>query len=265
MEDREDGEDGALPLAVLLHGSPGGPGSWRQVVERLEAASPDIAYRTIAIPGWERTAPGDVEDLSYDELLAALAAQVPARPIVLFGFSAGGLLGLSLTARGLCDVRRLVLIDPMLFPLLDLAGFASEHEAVLAMMRGYLAAVDAGDPAAFEGVIDVWIGPGAYQRMSERTRDYLRSAGALNVRDVRATMAAAFSAHDFAAVTCPVIATWGGGGPAIWQRFTDSLRRLIPHTEVRTFAGADHDVLSTHPAEVAGLIATEIRAAQAHR
>lgn len=250
----------------LVHGSPGGPSSWRRVTAELDANYPDITYETIAIPGWERTVPGDVEPLSYDQLVEALAAQMPVeRPTVLVGFSAGGLFSLSLTARGRGNVQRLVLIDPMLFPLLPLAGFEAEHTGVLSMLHDYVAAVDAGDATAFERVTDVWIGPGAYQLMPPRGRDYLNAAGPLNARDTRATMAASFPAEEFGHVHCRVLAMWGGAGPGLWQRFTDSLHHLIPHAETRCFEGANHDILTTHPAEVAALIAAAAGTATARR
>ncbi len=248
-------------VAVLVHGVPGGPASWRQVRERLDANHPGLDHQTVAVPGWERTTPGTPEDLSYASVIDRIEAQVsPDCPVVLVGFSFGGLLSLSLAAQGTIDVRRMLLIDPMLFPLLRLGGFEEAHVLVDAMMAAYVADIEAGAPDAFGPVSDVWVGPGAYGRMPERAKDYLRSAGPLTARVIGTTLTATFEREQFAPITCPVLATWGGAGSDIWQRFTDSLQVLVPQTLVRCFDGADHDVLSTHPTEVAALIAAEVAA-----
>lgn len=270
------GDGAAAPLVVLVHGSPGAPRNW-DGVRRALAEHGIVDVVAVAIPGWDQPAPQPVEPLRFDAIIARLVAQVErprrapvdgpgggataGRSVVLVGFSAGAWFALGAAATAAWDLRALVLLDPMVVAALAAAGMVAEHELVRSTLETYFDATDAGSTDAIGPALDLWYAPGAYAAMPGRVKAWMAAWAPLNARDGRAALAADLDVGFLAGLDVPAVITWGGAGGPIWERFATAVAGLLPQAEVRRFAGADHALLDTHPAEVAELVATVVRAA----
>jgi pimeloyl-ACP methyl ester carboxylesterase len=227
------------------------------VIKTLAANNPDVEVVTPAIPGCETEPPGAVPTLAYDELVAALRAQVEPkdRHVILVGLSFGALLALSLAATTDWTITNIVLFDPMVIPLLELCGYTEEYRTLRAQLDDYARGVQSGDPDAAALVIDAWLGVGAYEAAPERLREVFRLWGPMNLRDMKVTFDKTFDLEALSTIRARISAYYGAAGPPIWQAFAKSAASLTPGGTVEGIEGANHAMLVTHAEPVATAIA----------
>jgi pimeloyl-ACP methyl ester carboxylesterase len=246
---------------VMVHGSASTPSAWRSVVKSLDARAPSATVLTPAIPGCEEEMPGDVPDLSFDELVAGVDRQLDLadRPVVLVGFSFGALIALRLASIATWNLKAMVLVEPMVVPMLAAMGYREEHEQLGRVFDDFVDGVDAGRPDASEGIIDAWLGTGSYASAPPKLKELFWRWAPMNASQVRATLARPFDPSDFSGIPdVPTVATYGSAGPAIWRCFADRAARVVPSGETYEIRGGTHAALVTHADEVASLIAAQL-------
>jgi pimeloyl-ACP methyl ester carboxylesterase len=243
-------------LVVLVHGSLATTRSWRKVQARL-ALPPGAEVVSAGVPGWDEP-PRRVEpDVPLDRLALAVARQLEpsGRPVVLVGFSNGGTIALHLALRPLWPITRLVLFDPNTIPLLPLAGHTDDFQTAATTIEEFSARVRAGDPSATRYMVDYVLGPGVYARLPEPARAHFQAYGPLNARDARAALVRRYHVDELKALSTPTVVVNGTESPRIFKQIGVSLVELVPGTERRMITDAGHQMLDTHPVEVADVIA----------
>jgi len=243
---------GRGPVVVLVHGSPGTSRAWQRVVERLAGRFrviapnlPDLAE----LPG----VPGEVDNSRLAAVVEELIAAV-GEPRVLAGHSHGGVVALNVALRGRATPGALALFEPVAVEILKTVGDAA-YADMKAVFDGYIAAGAAGARDAVRTMVDYWFGPGAFARLPEGMKDYLRDNTARNVRDVRATFRDRYPAESLRRLAMSIRLVVGARSPEITLRIARALVSLAPHGSLVMLEGADHALTTTHAEAVADLIA----------
>ncbi len=249
-------EEGDGPPLVLVHGSPGEGRSWSRVISRLKDR-----FRVICpdLPGFGKS----------DELPENAECRTPAMassvvqliqacgsPVVLAGHSFGGNVALHAALQAPSGtVDRLVLLEPVFFRALELAGNTTTLAPAAAFFEDYASRALAGEPDAVRLMISFWFGDSAWDRMPQPMRGFLNAAAARNALDVRGTFREKVSMEDLASFQRPVLVAYGSLSPPITAAIAEALAKLMPLARPSVIDGATHGMLDSHAPEVAGLIA----------
>lgn len=248
-------DEGAGPVVMLIHGSPGTSRAWQAVGERLASR-----FRVIApnLPGYGTTTrpPGEGPgDSSYAaELIEALSAEV-GPPAVLAGHSYGGVVALVTTMRGQVSPGALALFEPVAVPVLAVVGDTATFAQTQAMFADYHGAFEAGDRLAVRRMVDYWFGSGMFERMPAPTREFLMSHTAHNIRDVHATFRDPYSVDALRRLAMPVLVAYGSRSPEVTVRIARAITSQVVRGRLEKIEQADHALTSTHVDAVAALIA----------
>jgi pimeloyl-ACP methyl ester carboxylesterase len=148
--------------------------------------------------------------------------------------------------------------------LLRAAGEAEHHAAFHRMVDAYFVAYAAGDSEAITTMIDFYAGaPGTFAAWPQKVRAYAIETTAVNILDWKSWAGFALSPDQLSGLTVPTLVIRGGASPVAMRRANGLLGESIPGGTVATVEGAAHFMISTHPDEVARLIAMHVGAAHA--
>ncbi len=179
---------GTGPLVVLLHASLSNARQWGALTAALEQRYATRALNLFGYgrtPAWPAPAVPTLDDYA-DLVMAALPAG--AEDVTLIGHSFGGAVAMQAARRLGGRARKLVLLEPSIFALLEMCGRRDAHAEIMAVARD--TGLNPPEPAA-ERFIDYWSGPGAWAATPEPRRTaYMRGIGL-----VRNEFAAAFGAR----------------------------------------------------------------------
>ncbi len=249
------GDTGAGPPLVLVHGSPAEGRAWGRVARHLgtfRVFTPDL-------PGY-----GGSDALRNGAGTAAMAAAVAAvidtvaagaGPVWLAGHSYGGNVALHAALARLACIRGLVLLEPVFFRGLALAGEHGVLAAAQAHFGDYVRRVESGDHGAVSRMIDFWFGDGAFTQLPAPVQAYLTKSAPANAGDVKAALSETLAADALAEFHPPVLIAYGSRSPATVPSIAHALARLLPEARTEAIADATHAMLDTHPERVAALIA----------
>src|SRR5215468_6903128 len=183
---------------------------------------------------------------------AAILDALEAGPAVLAGTSAGATIALDLTVRR-PDLVRAVVVHEAAWRALrhpDASGLA-----VLAWRGRY--------PEAAETLLR-WVysyhdGGSAWDAFPEQWRQTARENGRSVVADLKSTMGGHPRAQDLAAITAPVVCTYGSRSRSYMRPLTRSLAHAIPTASVREIDGTAHAVPFDAPGDFARIIVEAMR------
>jgi len=256
-------ENGAGPVALLIHGSPGNAKAWARVGERL-----GNRFRVIApdLPGYGETTrqpPGDEPDVRYAcQLIEGLVRHV-GPPAVLAGHSYGGVVALAVALRANVPVGALALFEPVALRVLLMAGELEAYLMAKAVFDDYITSFEGGDDRAVQRMVDFWFGKGTFDRMPEPLTNYFLGETAANIQDVRATFRENYSADVFRRLQIPVVTIVGDRSPDITHRIARVIAEHLPSGSVTKLEKANHALTTTHVDAVAQIIAGVTNDAQA--
>jgi pimeloyl-ACP methyl ester carboxylesterase len=239
---------------VLVHGSPGEGRAWARVMKHLP---PDMRVLTPDLPGYGASEPLSSRTVERTEAMASAIGELikdGAGPCWLCGHSYGGNVALHTALLHRERVQGLVLIEPVFMRALELAGERETLAETHALFTTYLLRLDSAAPGAIGLMIDFWLGSGAYEKLPPPTREFLDGAAAKNAQDIRASFAETVSAAQLASFDRPVVIACGEVSNPVAQTIATSLARLLPQAQVQSIPAATHNMLDSHPREVAGLI-----------
>ena len=235
------------PSALMLHCSLAHSGAWEGLARRLGRAciAPDL-------PGHGRSGPMEPGADYQVQCLDVAQGFLGDAPIDLIGHSFGATVALRLALEQPDRVRRLVLIEPVLFAAAKAAPDYDEH---IAVFHPFSEALRAGDPMlAAERFTTIWGTGVSWDRMREDQRQAL----AEQIHIIPAQDGALF--QDNAGIMrpgrlerlqTPVLLIEGARSPAIVARILDALESRLPDARRVRIEGAAHMLPITHPDAVA--------------
>jgi len=224
-----------LPI-LFLHGSAETSACWDAILAHTD---PSLGVeRSDALVSPEAV-------LSYAEALE--------HDIQLIGHSYGGVLALMLALAKPSRVRRLTLIEPVLFRLLE----GRDEEALAPVRLAHLAFAEFG-PGRMEqglaGLLDYWFGPGSWDQAPKQLRDLMFRDGDI-IRDQMEHAATYRPPEDqIEALEIPTTLIAGSATQASARSTVRVLEELLPNAQRFEVTGARHNLIHTHPEQLATLL-----------
>lgn len=249
-------EEGNGPVLLLVHGSPGDSRSWGRVVPHLRDR-----FRVLAVdlPGYGISDGVPDEPVGRAALMGAAVvrlAESVGGPVRLAGHSYGGVVAMQAGLQAAPGtIERLVLFEPVFFRALQIIDDSEALEPAAAHFEAYACRVLAGEAGVVRLMIDYWFGDGAFARMPDPVRAHLEASAARNALDVRSSFNDTATAEQLGGFTSPVQVIRGDRSPEIVRAIGRGMVQLLPNVRLDALAGANHDMLDSHPEAVARLIA----------
>ena len=260
-------ECGSGACVVLLHAGAGSSKQWVKTAHLLEARFRVIAPDLWGFGGTEPW-PAD-QELTHDHqaLLVARVIQHRCKERVhLVGHSYGGATAVRLILRNSELVRTVVLIEPILTPLLQLAGEEKLFHEYFDMAQAFLGNVTAGNlDEAWRAFLDYRNGPGTWQALPEPSRERFRAMTGSTVAGFRSNLSNPTSLQDLEQLSLPTLVMCGEKTTVPDRRLTEILRDHIPQCRYEVIPGAEHMSPLSHPAIIAEAVERHINADAVHR
>lgn len=238
--------------ALALHCSLAHSGEWAGLAPLL---LPQLTLTAPDLPGHGRSAPWD-GTVDLHALATAVATGLAAQtgPQDVIGHSFGATVALRLALERPDLVRRLILIEPVLF------CAARGTPAFAAYERQHLpfaAALQAGNIEGAAGLFQLIWGSGPLEALPEPQRRYILDRTPLIAAQNPALIEDAgglLRPFRLEALVRPVLLLEGAASPPVIGAILDALSHRLPDNRRVSVPGAGHMLPLTHPAEVAGAI-----------
>jgi pimeloyl-ACP methyl ester carboxylesterase len=107
-------------------------------------------------------------------------------------------------------------------------------------------------------MIDFYGGPGTLAAWPERVRGYALQTTAINIMDWQSAYGFPLSPTILAKVEIPALVLRGEASHPAIKRANELLAQSMANSSLAALAGAAHFMISTHPGEVAGMIAQHV-------
>jgi len=241
---------------LLLHAGASSGRQWQKIggflQDRCRLVAPDLLGFGDT-PSW----PGP-DALSHDhqaDLAATLLRTVCDGAVHVVGHSYGGSTAVRLIAAAPERVKRLVLIEPNLVPLLREAGDIEIFDEYRRFAEGFMEDASAGrDEAAWESFIDLRNGAGTWRAMPDKVRGRFLGLTQQTVDGFKSNLSNPATLADCRAIAVPTLIVCGGNTTRPERRITEILAKTISCCRYEIIPDAEHMSPLTHPAEVASLI-----------
>ena len=245
-------EEGAGAPLLLIHGALSDLRFWGPQMRALGRC-----YHAVAVSlrhHWPARWDGAGDDFTTErhaEDVAAFAAALGAGSVRLIGHSRGGYVAFRLARRFPDRVRALVLAEPggdLDASLRPADPALAEAPAAPISFGGAAERIRAGDTDGGLAVfVDAVGGPGAWDRMPERSKEAMRdNAGTLlgQLRERRRP----FTRADAEAIVAPTLLVGAERSPPAYARILDALERSLRDVRRMTIPGASHPMNHSNPA-----------------
>jgi pimeloyl-ACP methyl ester carboxylesterase len=255
-------ECGSGAPVVLLHAGAGSGKQWLKTARLLEARFRVIAPDLWGFGGTDNWS-GENE-LTHDDqahLVVGVIAQLCKEPVHLVGHSYGGATAVRVILHNRNLVRTAVLIEPILTPLLALAGEENQFREYFDMAQGFLGNVAAGKlDEGWRCFLDYRNGPGTWEALPEAPRERFRAATESTVAAFRSNLSNPTSLKDLEQFSLPTLVMCGEKTTAPDRRVTEILRDHIPQCRYELIPDADHMSPLSHPEFIAEAVERHINA-----
>ena len=257
-------EQGAGPPLVLLHAGGSSGKQWVKTAglleERFRVVAPDL-WGFGRTEGWT----GE-ESLTHDHqalLVARVIEEMASGPAHLVGHSYGGATALRLVLQRKDLVKTLILVEPILTPLLRLAGEEKAFREYFDMAQAFMSNAATGKlDEAWRGFIDYRNGPGTWQALPAATKERFVAGTGSAVAGFQSNLSNPTSLEDVRRVQLPTLVLCGETTTSPDRRVTEILREQIPGCRYTIIPGADHMSPLSHPEFIANAIRHHVDAAQ---
>jgi pimeloyl-ACP methyl ester carboxylesterase len=256
-------EQGSGPTLVMVPGSCSTGAAWRPVIKALDG---NFRFVTTSLLGYgataERRTENDASVLREAEMLEAVIEKAGGK-VHLAGHSFGGAVALIVAMRKRVPVASLTVLEAPIPSILSDGREDTHYRSFRDMTDGYFAAYRGGDREAIRSMIDFYGGEGTYASWPERVRAYAVETTPVNMLDWASAYDHPLSPEMLSAIDVPVsVAVGAQSHPAIC-RANGLAAMSISGATFKTIGGAAHFMISTHPAQVAELIAWNVARAEA--
>lgn len=247
-------ESGQGPAVLLLPGSYATPAAWKGVQSALRTP-----FRTLStsLPGYGSTPevrPDTDSDIGWLVEFVGQVVEAVGEPVTVVGHSWGAHLLLAAVL-----AERITPLSIVCFEANPLFATRSDgpfrwRSDIEEMVDRFDKALASEDPDAAAIIIDFYGRPGTFLGMPENVRDFCRATARTNLRDWRSAASFTPPFEAFAAIDVPVTLVRGGETPLPIIDVTNQLAAKIPHAREKVVPGADHFLISTHPAACAEIL-----------
>lgn len=257
-------EAGTGPGVLCIHSNASSSTQWRGLMDLLandhRVLAPD-SYGSGKSPDWHSDREISLRDeVDFLEPVFARAGT----PFTLVGHSYGAAVALMAALANPSRIKAIAIYEPTLFAAVDAQspppnGADGIRNAVLAAAE----ALEAGDrDAAASHFIDFWMGPGSWRDTPVQRKPGIADSVANIRRWAHALFSEPTPAHDFAALTMPILYMLGESSPESAHAVAKVLLPVFPRVRVVTFPGLGHMAPVTHPEPINTAIAQFLREAR---
>jgi pimeloyl-ACP methyl ester carboxylesterase len=250
-------ESGEGPTIVLVPGSCSTGVAWRPIVSQWKDGFRCVTTSLLGYGGTaERRTDLDV-DISHEAAILEAVIRRAACPVHLVGHSFGGLTALAVALRNKVPLLSLSILEAPAPEILRHMGEHRHYGAFREMSDSYFSAFHAGERAAIEQMIDFYGGAGTFAGWPQRVRDYAVQTTPVNILDWRTAYGFLPTPDALAAIDVPTLVLWGGKSHPAIQRANELLARFTA-AKVVMMSQAAHFMISTHPREIADVLAQQV-------
>jgi pimeloyl-ACP methyl ester carboxylesterase len=250
-------ESGEGPTIVLVPGSCSTGVAWRPIVSQWKDGFRCVTTSLLGYGGTaERRTALDV-DISHEAAFLEAVIRRTACPVHLVGHSFGGLTALAVALRNKVPLLSLSILEAPAPEILRQMGEHRHYGAFREMSDSYFSAFHAGERAAIEQMIDFYGGAGTFAGWPQRVRDYAVQTTPVNILDWRTAYGFLPTSAALAAIDVPTLVLWGGKSHPAIQRANELLARFTA-AKVVMMSQAAHFMISTHPREIADVLAQQV-------
>jgi pimeloyl-ACP methyl ester carboxylesterase len=252
-------ENGAGATIVFVPGSCSTAAAWRPIVAALAGRFRCV---TTSLPGYggtaERRTPIDppmAREVEVVEAVVRRAAAVHHAPVHLVGHSFGGQVALAVALRRQVPVASLVIAEATVLDLLRASGEIEYDRAFRDVTCRYFTAFQQGRPEAIAALIDFYSGPGTFESWPARARDFLVASAPTNILDWASAYGFSLPLSALRTIDVAACIVCGGLSHPALRRTSELLSIHLPDASFVTIDDAAHFMITTHPEEMAGIIA----------
>ena len=245
---------GTGPDILFVPGSFSTPAAWQSIQKHLPQR---YRFLSTSLCGYgETTETRTLYDNSINheiEILGQITASIQ-KPVHLVGHSFGGLVSFAAILMGKLKVKSLTTFEANPITLLEeknILRFRKTRKISENFERQYFL----GEKDAVKTIIDFWGGQGSFSSMPRVVQEYCRSTGFANVLDWRTALSFKTSSDDFRNLNIPCLIVRGELANEEMIEITDVLSKSIPDSQISVVTGANHFLISSHPAVCANLLA----------
>lgn len=256
IEYAERGQGQAL---LFVPGSFGTGAGWKLVINSLGEGYRCISTSLLGYGGTlERRSPGNTTMTPQTDALDSVLEQI-GEPTHVVAHSFGGLSAVAHAISGRRKAVGLILVEPNPFGILRTAGDYGHYDMFSTMMHAYFDEFHAGKQDAARRVIDFYGGAGSFDAFPEKVRDNIVATTPTNIRDWASAAAFEPPLADYGKITVPTLIVRGQNSHPAMARIADLLIAHLQNARLATIQGGSHFLPSTHPAELASLIALQVK------
>jgi pimeloyl-ACP methyl ester carboxylesterase len=251
-------EVGSGPTILLVPGSWATRSAWRGVIAALDGRFRIITTSLLGYGGTaERRTAADFSIEREAEIIEAVSRRAGGR-IHLVGHSYGSQVCLAVAIRGATPLMSLSVIEPTGINILRRAGDLALYGQMVTFRDAYFRAFESGDKEAARHVVDLHDGDGSFDALPSRVRDYIMATTATNILDWHSHLGFDVPLAVYSSIAVHSLIIRGGRGHPYIARSAEVLRGALPNACSVTIPGAAHSMMTTHTAEVAGLIGEHV-------
>lgn len=255
-------ERGSGPTLVLVPGSCSTGAAWRPVMKVLGG---NFRFVTTSLLGYgateERRSESDPSVLREAEILEAVIGRAGDH-VHLVGHSFGGAVALIVAMRNRVKIASLTVLEAPLPSLLRHCRERAHYRSFRDMTDAYFAAYRVGDREAIRKMIDFYGGEGTYASWPEKVRAYAVETTPVNMLDWACAYDHPLAPEMLAAIDVPVSVVVGGSSHPAICRANGLVGVSIEAATFKMIGGAAHFMISTHPGQVADVIAANVTRGQ---
>jgi len=223
---------------ICVHGGLDRGGSFSRLARRLDTFDV-IAYDRRGYQGSRGVGPLGFDE-NVDDLVALIEREAPSAPVIVFGHSFGGLVGVGAGLRDPAGLRLLICYESP-FPWL--------------LARSNVGPDLSDDPSAeAERFFKRMVAPDVWDRLSPSEKDSRRDDGPALLSDLRVARSRK-APLDVAALQIPLVYAFGDDATQdYYQELGDELARQNPRVTLRQLVRAPHGAHLSNPDQLAALI-----------